>query len=423
MVKETCKDGARSVSNNDQTNPVLKQTEIGLIPEDWDVVNFGEVLLKNPDYGINAAAVKFKYSLPTYLRISDIDENGRFIKDNLSSVDNINSASYYLREGDVVFARTGASVGKTYLYNSADGDLVFAGFLIRVQPNHKLTNSKFLFYNTQTKMYKDWIISNSMRSGQPGINSNEIKTIKIPLPPLAEQEAIATTLSDCDAWIESLEAVIAKKRLIKQGAMQELLTPKENWEVKKLGEVIDIFRGGSPRPIQNFMTDKNDGINWIKIGDTSSSGKYIFETKEKIIPEGANFSRRVFQGDFLLSNSMSFGRPYILKIDGCVHDGWLVLSKYQDTFATEFLYYFLLSKIVIDQYKSKAAGSGVLNLNKVLVSSVELSFPSLYEQTRIATVLSDMDAELDALTQKLNKARQIKQGMTQELLTGRVRLV
>ncbi|POY36808.1 type I restriction endonuclease subunit S [Solitalea longa] len=205
--------------------------------------------------------------------------------------------------------------------------------------------------------------------------------------------------------------------------MQQLLTPKDGWEVKKLGEVINVYRGGSPRPIQDYLTDKSDGLNWIKIGDTSASGKFIVSANEKIIAEGEKNSRRVFPGDFLLSNSMSFGRPYILKIEGCIHDGWLVLQNYQASFETEFLYYLLTSKYILDQYKSKAAGSSVLNLNKELVSSVELIIPSLTVQTRIATILSDMDAELEALENQLAKARQIKQGMMQELLTGRVRLV
>jgi type I restriction enzyme S subunit len=205
--------------------------------------------------------------------------------------------------------------------------------------------------------------------------------------------------------------------------MQQLLTPKEDWEVKKLGEVIDVYRGGSPRPIQDFITAKPNGLNWIKIGDTPPAGKYIVSANEKIIPQGEHNSRRVYPGDFLLSNSMSFGRPYILKIDGCIHDGWLVLQNYQDAFVTEFLYYLLISNYMINQYKSKAAGSGVLNLNKELVNSVNVIIPSLPEQTRIATILGDMDAEIDVLEKKLQKAQQIKQGMMQQLLTGKIRLV
>src|SRR5690606_1386148 len=117
--------------------------------------------------------------------------------------------------------------------------LVFAGFLIRAKINSSEANSKLIFYNTQTKYYQNWIISNSMRSGQPGINSNEIKSLQIPLPPLPEQEAIAEALSDADAWIESLEQLIAKKRLIKQGAMQELLTPPSPSSGNADGEALE----------------------------------------------------------------------------------------------------------------------------------------------------------------------------------------
>lgn len=395
----------------------MKQTELGLIPQDWNVVSLGEVLLKNPDYGINAAAVKFKYSLPTYLRITDIDESGRFIKDNLSSVENINSASYYLREGDIVFARTGASVGKTYLYNSADGDLVFAGFLIRIQLDSKLTNSKFLFYNTQTKMYKDWIVSNSMRSGQPGINSNEIKTIKIPLPPLAEQEAIATALSDCDAWIESLEAVIAKKRLIKQGAMQELLTPKEDWEVKKLGEVGEIITGGTPSTL--VAEYWNGDTPWITPTDINIK-KDIYNGERNLTVSGVNQIRKLRKNSLLVTCIASIGKNAILRVDGACNQQINAITP-NALFSVDYLYYLLeLNKKILI---GKAGTTATLMLSKAEFSLIEFLFPSFNEQTRIATVLSDMDTELEALGQKLNKARQIKQGMMQELLTGRVRLV
>lgn len=191
----------------------------------------------------------------------------------------------------------------------------------------------------------------------------------------------------------------------------------EDWEMKQLGYVIDVYRGGSPRPIQDYITKKSNGINWIKIGDTSATGKYIYSVSEKITPEGEIRSRRVYPGDFLLSNSMSFGRPYILKIEGCIHDGWLVLQNYSTSFDSEFLYYLLSSKVILDQYYSKAAGSSVLNLNKELVSSVYLLVPTLPEQEAIAGALSDADAWIESLEQLIAKKRLIKQGAMQELLT------
>ena len=251
-----------------------------------------------------------------------------------------------------------------------------------------------------------------------------MKSIIVPIPPTkAEQTAIATALSDADALINSLEKLITKKRNIKQGAMQKLLQPQEGWEVKKLGEKADIFRGGSPRPIEDYLTIHPAGINWIKIGDVKKNAKYIESTEEKIIPEGLSRSRFVNEGDFLLSNSMSFGRPYILKIEGCIHDGWLVIQNYQAHFDRDFLYYVLGSEAILQQYKSMASGSSVLNLNKEIVKNVIINCPkSVEEQADIAKVLSDMDEEIISLETKLEKYRNVKLGMMQNLLTGKIRL-
>ena len=177
------------------------------------------------------------------------------------------------------------------------------------------------------------------------VTKNQFDNFQIPLPSnIFEQSDIAAVLSDIDEYILSLERLIAKKKAIKQGAMQNLLTGKirlkgfeGEWVEKKLGEACNILRGGSPRPIQFYLTDAEDGINWIKIGDVDIEARYITETKEKIISSGVSISRRVFIGDFILSNSMSFGRPYILKIDGCIHDGWLVIQNYEKTFDINYL--------------------------------------------------------------------------------------
>ena len=157
--------------------------------------------------------------------------------------------------------------------------------------------------------------------------------------------------------------------------MQQLLSGKkringfnDKWVMKKLGDCCEIYRGGSPRPIEAYLT--NIGINWIKIGDVSANSKYITQTEEKITEVGAKHSRFVHKGDFILSNSMSFGRPYILQIDGCIHDGWLVIQNYQTNYETDFLYYLLGSDIVFMQYIGMAAGSSVQNLNKEKVANV-----------------------------------------------------
>jgi len=147
--------------------------------EGWEVRKLGDCLRHNPDYGINAAAVLYNESLPVYLRITDITEDGKYSKENVVSVDNISSSDYYLEKGDLVFARTGASVGKTYLYDTKDGRLVFAGFLIRIKTNPEMLIPEYFQFYTQTSLYWDWIRANSMRTGQPGINGNEYKELII----------------------------------------------------------------------------------------------------------------------------------------------------------------------------------------------------------------------------------------------------
>lgn len=196
----------------------------------------------------------------------------------------------------------------------------------------------------------------------------------------------------------------------------------DQWQICRFGDVCSVLRGGSPRPIQNYITDSADGINWIKIGDVGVGAKYIDTTAEKIIPAGASWSRYVKTGDFLLSNSMSFGRPYILRTEGCIHDGWLVVQNYHSNFDTEYLYYYLSAEAVLAQYTRYAAGSSVLNLNKDIVSNIRVAVPPLSEQRAIAAALSDVDALLDGLDRFIAKKRDLKQAAMQELLTGKIRL-
>lgn len=174
----------------------------------------------------------------------------------------------------------------------------------------------------------------------------------------------------------------------------------KSWEYKKIGDVCVVERGGSPRPIDKFITDDADGINWIKIGDTSDS-MYITETAQRIIPEGMKKSRYVKPGDFLLSNSMSFGRPYILKIDGCIHDGWLVLRDEKEMFDKRFLYYYLSSKTTYEKFKSMAVGGVVNNLNSEMVRNVSVPVPSKEEQSEIADLLDRLKEVLDRRKQEL----------------------
>ena len=165
-----------------------------------------------------------------------------------------------------------------------------------------------------------------------------------------------------------------------------------------MGQISTIVRGASPRPIQNFLTSSEDGVPWIKIGDVDPAGKYITETAQRITQSGAAQSRRVKPGDFVLSNSMSFGRPYISQIDGCIHDGWLAISNFQESLIPDYLYHLLRSTPIQAEFSRRAGSSTVQNLNAEIVRSTLIPVPPLEEQARIVAILDKFDALVNDLS-------------------------
>ena len=177
-------------------------------------------------------------------------------------------------------------------------------------------------------------------------------------------------------------------------------------EWKKLGDIMTIVRGASPRPIKNFITSDKEGINWIKIGDVAPGAKYVTSSNEKITKEGAGKSRYLHSGDFILSNSMSFGRPYILKIDGCIHDGWIAMSDFEKHITPGFLYEILNSNSVQDYWKMKANNGGAMtNLNSDIVRDTTIPIPSFPEQQRIVEQLDTFTSSIENLKEQIAQRR------------------
>ena len=202
----------------------------------------------------------------------------------------------------------------------------------------------------------------------------------------------------------------------------------DSWEWVRLGQICEIYRGGSPRPIKYYLTEADNGVNWIKISDSDKGGKYINSTKEKIKPEGMTKSRFVHAGEFLLTNSMSFGRPYILNVDGCIHDGWLVLSKYQIAFDKDFLFYMLSSKFAYYQFCGVVSGAVVKNLNSGKVAKAIFPLPPLAEQKRIVAKIEELLPFIEKYKQAetkltaLNKSfpEMLKKSILQEAVQGKL---
>ena len=248
---------------------------------------------------------------------------------------------------------------------------------------------------------------------KPGINRNQVYEIEIPVPPIEEQRKIVEKIEKQFAKIDEAarlraDSLAATDQLL-PAALHEIFSEgkQKGWEVQTLGEICEIARGGSPRPIQSFLTEDKDGINWVKISDATSSTKYIYETKQKIKKEGLTKTRLVKPGDFILTNSMSFGRPYIMKTTGAIHDGWLLLRP-KKNLIEEFMYYFLSSDEVYEQFKRLAGGAVVQNLNSNLVRSVEIAIPPLAEQKEVVK-------KLDALSEKARALRTLQLAQQSDL--------
>jgi type I restriction enzyme S subunit len=426
-----------------ELKPGYKRTEVGVIPEDWNVHTLRSCLSAQPDYGIDAPAVPFSDKLPVYIRITDITEDGRFSSDKPVSVKRADADGYYLNDGEIVFARTGASVGKSYLYKPGDGKLVFAGFLIRVSPDVEKLVPAYLAGYVTTGGYWSWVRLMSMRSGQPGINGKEYGQLPIPLPPtIDEQRAIAGALSDVDALIGALDFALAKKRDLKQAAMQQLLTGQKRlpgfhgeWEVKTLGELFTFGAGYSASRAQL----SSEGRCYLHYGDIHKSSKTFIDVRSEYqdIPKLDIPLKRVSPVSLLEDGDVVFvdaseddegtsRHVVIVNKDKAPFISGLhtiVAKSKTNELSHQYRRYCFQTAAIRRQFYFYAVGTKVSGISKSNITKLTLPVPSLPEQTTIAEVLSDMDAELAALEQRRNKTRALKQGMMQELLTGRTRLV
>ena len=264
-------------------------------------------------------------------------------------------------------------------------------------------------------------------SGVPTLNRNHVHDELVPVPPLPEQQRIVALLDEALAGLATAKANAERNlqnaREVFEAHLEVVIrSQQEGWEEKTLGELCTIARGGSPRPISEYLTTEPSGVNWVKISDATLSGKYIYKTAQAIKPEGVSRSRMVNDGDFILSNSMSFGRPYIMRTSGCIHDGWLVLSGYASSLEQDYLYYVLGSGLVYRQFDYLAAGSTVRNLNIELASRVVLPVPPKEIQRAIVKRVEYLSAETQRLTElyerKLVALDELKKTLLQQAFNG-----
>jgi len=301
--------------------------------------------------------------------------------------------SYVLEDGDLLMSHINSVqyLGRTVLYEKQEGEAVIHGMnLLSLKANKEIIIPAYARYFFYSPFFREQLSRITKKSvNQASFTVADLKKLKMLVPTLAEQTSIVDILNKVNKLIEKRNDELSSLDELIKARFVEMFGNCNN-EIL-IGDAISICRGASPRPIQAFITDDPNGVNWIKIGDVSENSLYITQTAEKITQEGARKSRAVHKGDFILSNSMSFGRPYILGIDGCVHDGWLILSDFRDYFDELYLYHALRSEHVQHQFGGVVNGATVKNLNSDLVKGTYIQLPDMDDQKEFAAFVIQVD--------------------------------
>ncbi len=409
----------------------MKMTSIGPIPEDWEVLTISAVG-QDFSYGVGAEAIPYNGE-DKYIRITDInDESHRYTPDPVTSP-SFFFENHLLRENDIVVARTGASVGKSYLYDTKDGKLIFAGFLMKFNVPH--VDARYVAYHLSTKRYWQWVNSESARTGQPGLNIQQLKQFSFPGPTdLNEQERIADALSSIDDLIVALDEAIVKKQQIKEGLMQQLLTGKMRlpgfsgeWQKKRVGDIGFTYSGLTGKTKNDFGHGEAQYITFLNVLNNPVLKTDIFEKVDVRCDERQNAAKK---GDLFFNTSSEtpeeVGICALLNAD--------IDNLYLNSFCFGFrltdpdvdglyLSYYWRSKQGREIMSALAQGATRYNLSKEYFNKAIIALPPIELQKYIANTITAADKEIEGLEQKREKYLLVKQGMMQELLTGKTRLV
>ncbi|TCH62495.1 restriction endonuclease subunit S [Acinetobacter sp. ANC 4862] len=390
--------------------------------DDWSLKKLGDISFK-PQYGMNSSATEFDGE-NKYLRITDINEDDHsFNFSKLTSPDDDLDDKYLLKNGDLLFARTGASVGKSYLYNSKDGKVYFAGFLIKFSL-HTNVNPYFIFTQTLSKKFQNWVITNSMRSGQPGINAEEYSSLPITFTSLEEQTKIASFFSTVDEKISQLSQKLHLLGQYKQGMMQKLFSQQIRFKADDGSE----FRDWEDKPLNEIACK-----NTIKNKDGSITEVLTNSATQGIIKQSDYFEREIVTesnltgyylvnvNDFVYNPRISVHAPVgpIKRNKKCLG----IMSPLYTVFTIKtgnlnYLEYFFDCDFWHDYVKS-VANSGArhdrMNITNKDFFEMPILYPCLEEQTKIANFLSSIDQKIDVVSEQLEQAKLWKKGLLQQM--------
>jgi type I restriction enzyme, S subunit len=414
-----------------------KQTELGVIPEDWEVKTISDVAsVKTGPFGSALHERDYVLDGTPIITVEHLSENG-VIHKNLplvSDADKIRLKSYILRKNDIVFSRVG-SVDRNSLISKTENGWLFSGRLLRVRTSNKNIHPPYLSYFFHSETFKKRVRNVAVGQTMASLNTQILNGISVVLPPFIEQRAIATALSDVDGLIESLDKLIAKKRDIKQAAMQELLTGKKRlpgfnfeWNILNMSKHSTLkarigWQGlTTAEYLKNGQYALVTGTNFVD--DRIDWNNCYFVEKERY-DQDKNIQLQ--SSDILLTKDGTIGKTAFvenLNFPATLNSGVFVIRPKENKYNPKYFFYVLTSFIFKRFLKKLQAGSTIFHLYQKDFASFEFLAPdTIKEQTAIAEILSDMDAEIETLEKKLTKTRLLKRGMMQELLTGKTRLI
>lgn len=407
--------------------------------EDWEQRKLGDILISLQNNTLSRADLSNEAGVAKNVHYGDVlikfGEVLDVSKEKLPMISDESVLSKYkssfLQNGDVIVADTAedSTVGKCSEIAGLNDEVVLSGLhTIPYRPIEKFA-SGYLGYYLNSSAYHNQLIPLMQGIKVASISKSAMQDTDIVYPKsVKEQGKIGDYFQSLDHLITLHQRKCEETKILKKYMLQKMFPQNgqkvpeirfkcftEDWEQRKFGELVTIERGGSPRPIDKFITNDENGLNWVKIGDAPEHGNYITQTKEKIRPEGLSKTREVHPGDLVLSNSMSFGRPYIMAIDGCIHDGWLAIRDTKKNFELKFLCTLLGTDGMLNQYKAMAAGSTVNNLNKELVGGTTVEFPMMEEQIKIGDYFTTIDHLITLHQRKCEELKNIKKFMLQNM--------
>jgi type I restriction enzyme S subunit len=345
-----------------------------------------------------------------YIDIASVSQEEKIIvpNDEISTSEAPGRARQLVACGDVLVSTVRPNLNAVALVpEKLDGATASTGFCV-LRPDINRLDSNYLFHWVRTHEFVTDMVKKATGQSYPAISDKIVKDSLIPLPPLEEQKRIAAILDQADGLRRLRQRAIDRLNSLGQAIFYEMFGAANagmSWPNVAIDEIFEVARGGSPRPIQKFLTDDPNGINWIMISDASLSNKYITKTKQRIIPEGGKKSRDVKPGDFLLTNSMSFGRPYIMRTTGCIHDGWLLLRPRNEKVDQDFFYHLLGSSEVYARLAARAPGSTVKNLNSDIVRETLVPLPPIQAQKQFSRRVEDVEKQRESQIKSLAQVK------------------